>query len=445
MHTIPLTHRYIVRGAFWVMVYLLLALAPLLIMLIGPVPEGRGFWRELSVALGFAGLAMMGLQFGITGRFRYITSPFGMDVIYHFHRQVSLVAFALVLAHPLILFVINPDTIRLLNLIEAPWRARFGVVSVLLLIILVVLSLWRLRLRLNYEAWRLSHGLLAVGVVMLAMLHVIGVGHYIDTPWKRVFWIGLTLVWVGLLFYVRVIKPIVMIRRPYVVDQVIPERGDAHTLVLRPDGHNGFRHKPGQFVWLTLWNTPFNITEHPFTISSSSEQSKAIDLTIKNLGDFSSTIGSVKPGQRAYLDGPYGAFTIDLHPANTYVFIAGGVGITPMMGMLRTMADRGDQRQAILLYGNPTLEAATFYDEIESLKAKLNLKVVHVLENPPEDWQGERGFITEEIIRRHVPGNLAEHEYFICGPNPMMDAVEQALADLGVPIEKYHSERFNFV
>jgi predicted ferric reductase len=445
MHTIPLTHRYIVRGAFWVMVYLLLALAPLLIMLIGPVPEGRGFWRELSVALGFAGLAMMGLQFGITGRFRYITSPFGMDVIYHFHRQVSLVAFALVLAHPLILFVINPDTIRLLNLIEAPWRARFGVVSVLLLIILVVLSLWRLRLRLNYEAWRLSHGLLAVGVVMLAMLHVIGVGHYIDTPWKRAFWIVLTFVWVGVLFYVRVIKPIVMIRRPYVVDRVIPERGDAYTLVLRPDGHNGFRHKPGQFVWLTLWNTPFNITEHPFTISSSSEQNKAIDLTIKNLGDFSSTIGSVKPGQRAYLDGPYGAFTIDLHPADTYVFIAGGVGITPMMGMLRTMADRGDQRQAILLYGNPTLEAATFYDEIESLKDKLNLKVVHVLENPPEDWQGERGFITAEIIRRHVPGNLAEHEYFICGPNPMMDAIEQALADLGVPFEKYHSERFNFV
>ena len=56
-----------------------------------------------------------------------------------------------------------------------------------------------------------------------------------------------------------------------------------------------------------------------------------------------------------------------------------------------------------------------------------------------------RGVITAEILRRHLPPPYAEHEYFICGPEPMMDAVEAALAELGVPNTKYHSERYSFI
>jgi predicted ferric reductase len=67
---------------------------------------------------------MMGLQFGLTARFRYVTEPWGEDVIYHFHRQISLIAVGLVVAHPLILFVVRPELLALLNFIEAPWRAR---------------------------------------------------------------------------------------------------------------------------------------------------------------------------------------------------------------------------------------------------------------------------------------------------------------------------------
>src|SRR5690349_22281960 len=121
--------RYAVRGAAWVMLYLFFILAPLFALLTGPLPPTRDFWTEFSVALGYAGLAIMGLQFGLTARFRYITEPWGEDVIYYFHRKLSLVALGLVLAHPVILFVTRPELISLLNSFTAPWRARLAAIS----------------------------------------------------------------------------------------------------------------------------------------------------------------------------------------------------------------------------------------------------------------------------------------------------------------------------
>ena len=124
--------RYAMRGATWVILYLLFILAPLFALLAGSLPPTRDFWTEFSVAIGYSGLAMMGLQFGLTARFRYVTDPWGEDVIYHFHRQISLIAVGLVVAHPLILFVVRPELLALLNSIQAPWRARFAALSILL-------------------------------------------------------------------------------------------------------------------------------------------------------------------------------------------------------------------------------------------------------------------------------------------------------------------------
>jgi predicted ferric reductase len=65
-------------------------LAPLFALLLGPVPAARGFWREFSVALGFAGLAMMGWLFALIARFRCVKAPIGSDIVYLFHRQISI-------------------------------------------------------------------------------------------------------------------------------------------------------------------------------------------------------------------------------------------------------------------------------------------------------------------------------------------------------------------
>jgi len=73
---------YAVHGAVWLVLYLLFILAPLFALLAGGMPPARGFWTEFAVALGYSGLAMMGLQFGLTARFKRATAPFGIDIIY---------------------------------------------------------------------------------------------------------------------------------------------------------------------------------------------------------------------------------------------------------------------------------------------------------------------------------------------------------------------------
>jgi predicted ferric reductase len=437
---------YVSRGAVWVILYLLFVLGPLFALLVGSLPPARDFWTEFSVALGYVGLAMMGLQFGLTARFRYITAPWGEDVIYHLHRKLSLIAFGLVLAHPLILFVTRPELLALLNSIQAPWRARFAALSTYSLIALVVMALWQTKWKLKYETWHGLHLVLAVVAVGAGLAHMVGWGFYLTAPWKRALWVGLTLFWIALLLYVRILKPMFMVRRPYRVADVRQERGDAWTLAMLPDGHRGFRFNPGQFGWLTVWGSPFKVTQHPFSFSSSAAATDGrIEMTIKNLGDFTSTIRTVQVGKRVYVDGPYGAFTIDDNAADVYVCIAGGVGITPMVSMIRTLADRGDVRPVVLLYGSRDWESITFREDLEALTERLNLTLIHVLEQPPSGWTGERGFINAEVFKRHLPPPYADHEYFICGPGVMMDAIEKTLSELDVPLWKYHSERYTFV
>ena len=99
----------------------------------------------------------------------------------------------------------------------------------------------------------------------------------------------------------------------------------------------------------------------------------------------------------------------------------------------------------MLLYGVQDWESITFREELEALKARLDLKIVYVISRPPTGWRGEKGFIDAAMFKRHLPLPYAEHEYFICGPNVMMDAIEKALGEMNVPMSKYHSERYSFV
>lgn len=438
-----LTLPYTARAAVWITLYLLVILAPLFALMAGSQPPARDFWIEFSCAIGYAGLGMMGLEFALTARFPHVTDPLGDDVIYHFHRQISLVAVALILAHPIILFVVQPQFLALLNSIRAPWRARFAALSVYSLIALVVMSVWRVKWKIRYETWHIAHMVLAVVVVTAGLVHILGWHYYLVSPWKRGLWIGMTIFWIGLVLYVRIIKPLSLLRRPYRVAEVREERGDTCTLVMQPDGHAGFRFTPGQFGWLTVWDSPFKITGHPFAFSSSAAViSGQVEMSIRNLGDFTSTIHTVPVGQRVYLDGPYGSFTLDAS-ADMYVLIAGGVGIAPMMSVVRTFADRGDKRPILLIYGSNDWESTTFREELEAQKLRLNLTIVYVLSSPPAGWTGEQGFITPEILRRHLPPPYADHQYFICGPQQMMDAIEKDLDQLNVPMSKYHSERFD--
>lgn len=435
----------VVAGFGWIALYLLAAVAPLVFAVIHDAPPARGFWHDLSVALGFLGLAMLGLQFVITARFRRVAAPFGIDVVIQFHRQISYVAIVFVLAHPLLMFLTEAPMGELLNPVTAPWRARFAVVAVLLLLAIVATSVWRERLRLSYELWRLVHGVLAVLVLAFSLLHVQLVGYYVSQPWKQVLWTGMSIAVVGLLVYVRIVRPVQMLRRPYVVDEVLQRAGDTYSLVLRPVGHRGLRFRPGQFAWLSVGTNPFSLEQHPFSFSSSAERPEWLELTIKASGDFSSAVSDLQPGTRAYLDGPYGVFTTELNEAATFVFIVGGIGVTPVMSMLRTYADRGDARPMLLLYGVPTVDDITFRAELEELSTQLALRVVIVPSEPPPGWSGPSGYVDQDLLAGELPERRDQLQCFICGPDVMMSSVEDALRELGVHPDRINFERFAFV
>ncbi|MBA4115867.1 MAG: ferric reductase-like transmembrane domain-containing protein [Rubrobacter sp.] len=441
-----------VRGAFWILVYLAVAVAPLIFAWSGPEP-GRGLLIDLSVALGFVGLAMMGLQFALVARFKSVSAPFGMDVVLQYHRQMAYVALLFILAHPVLLFVEDTQFLALLNPATAPLRAHMAVTSTVALLILVALSVWRRKLKISYEMWQLTHGVLGVMIIATALAHVFLVGYYVDEPWEKALWLAMSAGFVFLLFWVRVVRPLQRYRSPWRVEEIISERGETSTIVLKQQNGNGFAFEPGQFAWILAGKSPFAITQHPFSISSSAEQPDRVTLSVKSAGDFTSSIAALRPGGTVYLDGPHGAFTIDRHEGPGFVFIGAGVGVTPLMSMLRTLADRGDVRPCYLFLGNRNQESITFREEIETLKSRLNLKVIHVLSRPEEGWEGEKGRVEASILsrsltgedQRRLPPRYRRLVYFICGPDAMMDAAENSLAQLGAPAENVHSERFGMV
>lgn len=437
--------RHLLHCIFWITVYLALSMSPLFALLAGVELPGRGFWREMSVGLGFAGLSMMGLQFFLTGRFPWITSPYGIDVVYSFHRIISLVAFSFIILHPAILCLSYPDTLLLLNPVAAPWWMTGGSVALLAFALLVVSSLYRQSLGLRYEQWRIIHGYVAVAAVLCALWHMIGVNYYLQENLNRYLWVAMATAWVLALVYVRLFKPLMLKRNPYRVEQVIMERGNCWTLALLPEKAGGINFRPGQFAWLTIGKSPFSITEHPFSFSSSAMHPEQLRFTIKELGDFTDTIGTVTPGTRVYVDGPYGTFSPDMHVAPGYVFVVGGVGVAPVISILRTFADRHDPRPLILFYGSLKWEDAIFREELDMLQGRLNLQVIHVVTNPPEGWKGERGCIDAGLIGRYLPEQRMDYQYFVCGSIPMQKGVSEALEKLGIPLEKVQSESFNYV
>jgi predicted ferric reductase len=434
------------RGALWATVYLVMAALPLPLALWRHADTGRGFWIELGVALGFVGLAMMGLQFALTARFRWVGRGLGLDDMMQAHRQAGILAVVFLLAHPMILFAAHRPFLGFLDPRVNTPRALALTAAAGALVLLVALPLLRRRLRLPYEWWRLTHAALAAVALLIGLAHVLMVGHYVATPPKQVVWIAMTGGALLLLGHARLVRPLTMRRRPWRVTQVRPETERVWSLRLEPEGHAGLHFQPGQFVWLSFAPSPLALDQHPFTIASSAERPGAIELTIKELGDFTSRIGEVELGAPAYLEGPFGEFGPDAAGAGAAVFVVGGIGITPAMSALRTMCDRGDSRRTILVYGSDTLDKVVFREELEALAQTLPLELKLVLDHPPAGWEGPRGPISVELLREVIEraGEKDVH-YFICGPEPMMDAVESMLADLAVSPSRVHAERFNLV
>ena len=259
------------KQVLWLVLFGVVLVAPILIMLIAPEPSGRQLWRDVAVGLGFLGFALMGFVFVPGGRLRMMTEVFELDTLYKVHHTLSRAAFFLVLAHPLLLIVQNPNNFVALNLLGAPWKLRAGVIAFALMVLLVMTSIWRQWLRLRYEVWRGLHNLFSIAVVGFALYHIFRVDYYTALPLQRALWVLYAVIWGGIIIYIRIVKPAMLLRSPYELVDVVEERGKTWTLALEPVGHAGMPFKAGQVAWLSVGHSPFRIKEHPFSFSSSAE------------------------------------------------------------------------------------------------------------------------------------------------------------------------------
>ncbi len=113
--------------------------------------------------------------------------------------------------------------------------------------------------------------------------------------------------------------------------------------------------------------------------------------------------------------------------------------------MLRTLAERKDTRPCILFYGSKSREEILFREEIADFESALNLRVIHVLSDPEDDWEGDTGFLTPDLLDRELPETPGDYDYYICGPEPMMNLVERELGNRPIPLRQILSERFQIV
>lgn len=232
------------------------------------------------------------------------------------------------------------------------------------------------------------------------------------------------------------------------VVETIAENQNTTSLIIETDAETP-THRPGQFATIRVmredgWSEP-----HPFTISCE-PSGKRRKFTIKNVGSFTSAVRDLPPGAPIQCSLPYGVFCKDIHDKEYIVMIAGGVGITPFLSVLRAFRQDKAQNRVTLFWANKTLDDAFAAAELEEMTRELALTVVHLIsrqpELPPADPSDrifyEPGRISAALLQKHRAEPIAS--YYLCGPPAMQDAALAALQDCGVDKDAVQKEAFSF-
>ncbi len=424
---------YLLAGLYVVLIFLL----PLLAHLNRPV--WPGLFLGVARVLGLVGFSMLALQVVLGSRLKFIDRPWGLDAVMRFHKWAAIVAVVILLLHPAALLVTYVHQMGLdFSTAIAMLRAVYGgIIALTLLLLVVLLALARKKLGIEYQLWRYAHKG-AIAVVALGFFHGLRSGAAMPGAMQAFFWA--LLVTVALVFLYQNVYMKLWGRSRWRITDVTRETPDTYTLSLASQTGRIFHYRPGQFVFLKLMRPGRVSEEHPFTISSAPTGTHSLTVTIKESGDFTDTIGQTRPGDQARIEGPFGRFSFQFNAPSSFIFIAGGVGITPLLSMMRYLRDTGDDRHAVLIYGNHSESDIIARHELDTMPD--HVKVVYVLESPPDHWTGAQGYINADVVGQYAGDQIRKADIYLCGPPPMMQAVTQQLRSLGIPRKRIHSERF---
>jgi len=380
--------------------------------------------------LALVGFVLILIQYVLSSRIRMVEKRAGLDKLFIIHRKIGMLGLILIFFHPISLFAYNG-----LEGYNILWKI-FGIVALIVLLMAAGAAILQAELRLKYETWKNIHRI-GYAIFPLAFVHSIRLGSdlYGWSPVK-IIWLVLACIYVIIIIY-KLLNMAYVRRHPFQVAEVVNETHDVTSLYFEGEHRD---YKPGQFMIVRLARGGKVSESHPFTISSSPTRDK-LAISVKSVGDFTSTIGDTKVSDSAYIDAPYGRFSFLNHDDGDFVFIAGGIGVTPFMSMLRYMYDKKLEKNVTLIWGNKTEADIVFREELEKMSGEMpSLRVVHVM-SKQEDWPGEKGYVDAEMLKKHI-SDLQIGQFFLCGPPRMMMAVEKALRSLGAPKKRIHYERF---
>ena len=426
----------------WIL--LILSAVPLVLWLFEPglsfkfydLPIGL---RSLGDVFGLCGMAMFSLVLILSARFKFLERFFkGMNESYTVHHFFGALAFCMLLFHPLLIaydyLSISFRAVALFLLPGANIAQNFGIFGLFIMTVALVITFYT---KLKYQVWKFTHKFLGVAFIF-AFLHTFLIGYDVASnyPLKVYLFVLGSLALVA--YFCRSLFPNYLVKTfDYKVKDTKSHPDKIWEIEFEDrDGKmpEKIKFKAGQFVFLKLFKSYLSEEAHPFTISSAPGQ--PLRLAIKELGDYTNKLSEVRAGDLATVEGPFGVFDFRAKQGNkNQVWVAGGIGITPFLSMLRSFSDKDQDYKIDLYYSVKNENCLAFSEEMkEKAEKNKNLNIIF--------WITEkRGFLTADSIKANTsePG---ERDYFICGPPVMMSALKKQLLQQGIKKNKVHTEEF---
>lgn len=418
-------------------IFFLAVLFPVILIAISNTTNGtwRSWPRELGSFAGLLGLSLMILASVPINRLPPVTKAFNQDVVYTFHHKYTTAGFFFSAFHLATLWINNPGIGRYLNVFKNyPFYMKSAVFTLVIAGLMVCFAHFRKEFHIDYDVWKFFHSIFAIAVVVFGLIHVFGVNYYTALPWIRWYYIIITAFSGFSILWLRIVSPVRQLGKPYRIIEVNVMNNDATEIVLEFAGKPDQRPIPyhsGQVAWISVRQSPFSFSKHPFSITSDDTNQNRLSFAIRDLGNFTSTVKDLNVGETVYVEGWFGIFDPYKLGNEGIVMIANGIGIAPVMGMLRSLASRKDKRRFVVFFGSRDRESILFYDELNEISKVLNLDVIHILEQT-DDPAFEKGAITEEVLRSHFPKSKDAFDVFVCGPLPMVTIVNKSLERMGI-------------
>lgn len=212
---------------------------------------------------------------------------------------------------------------------------------------------------------------------------------------------------------------------------------DTYDFVFSSDLKMPFR--PGQYLeWTLGHDEPDNRGNRRYFTIASSPTEDEIRMGVRcypGASTFKNRLLAMKPGDTMTAGQLAGDFTLPQDATKKLVFIAGGIGITPFRSMIKYLIDKNEKRDLVLMYSNRTQEDIAYQDVFDAAEKRLGIRTIYALselDRLPQNWSGQRGMITKEMIMNEIP-DYKDRAFYISGPHGMVSAFERVLAEMGVP------------